>query len=177
MREQKTAVATSRAHIEHVQRVRMDPTLDPGKRLLLTPGARASAEQRLLASESAGEEGDAVGKEKAKSTMLPFTYERVAQGSLFFWSLSATCYGDLDHDALMVMLAAFLRHAVVGGKKGTGHGHIAPVAAKDVTIARYSERTDTFELVGPEGAIGQRFRAHVAERADRLREFLGRVCA
>ncbi len=167
--------AGARAHVEHVQRVRMDPTLDPAKRLLLAEGERARVEGRLLMSESASGEGDAVAKDRVKSTMLPFSYERVAQGSLFFWSLTATCYSDLDTDALLVMLGAFLRHARVGGKRGTGHGMIVPLVARNIALAKYSERSDTFSLSTE--TIGDRYRQHVAARADRIREFLGRVTA
>lgn len=175
-KEQRTGAASARAHVEHVQRVRMDPSLDPAKRLLLTAGERARVESRLLASETASEEMDASTKDRAKSSMLPFSYERVAQGSLFFWSLTATCYSALDSDALLVMVGAFLRHARVGGKRGTGHGLIAPVAAKHVSLANFSERADTLALEG-DASIGELYRQHVAERADRIRDFLGRVVA
>ncbi|MGE0493309.1 MAG: hypothetical protein AB7S38_29140 [Vulcanimicrobiota bacterium] len=166
-----------RAHIEPVQRVRMDPTLDPAKRLLLTPGERTGAEQRLLASEAAAESRDAVAAVKSKSTMMPFSYERVAQGSLFFWSVTATLYTPLDEDTLLVMVGAFLRHCRVGGKRGTGHGHLVPIDARNVSLANFSERMDTLDLVGPDQRKGELFRRHIAERKDRIREFLAKVVA
>lgn len=171
------SLETARAHVEEVQRNRMDPTLDPAKRLLLTSGERDKAEQRLLASEAAGETQDAVAVEKSKSTMLPFRYERVAQGSLFHWSVTCTVYSPLDEDTLMVMVGAFMRNARVGGKQGTGHGHLVPLAAKNVSLANFSERMDTLEMVGPDNAIGNVFRSHVEDKAEQVKEFLAGVVA
>lgn len=171
------AVDTARAHVEEVQRVRMDPTLNPAKRLLLTPGERDKAEGRLLASEAAGESGDVIAADKEKCSMMPFSYERVAQGSLFHWSITCTIYSELDEDTLMVMVGAFLRNARVGGKQGTGHGHIVPLAAKNVSLANFSERMDTLEMVGPDNAIGNLFRSTVADNKERVKEFLAGVVA
>jgi len=166
-----------RAHVEEVQRVRMDPALDPSKRLLLLPGEKARVEQRMLASAEAREEVDHVGADRNKSTMLPFSYERVCAGSWWHWTVTATCYTPLDTDTLLVMVGAFLRNARVGGKKGTGHGLLHPVAAQNVALANFSERMETLDLVGPDQAVGQLFRRHVAERKDALREFFGAVAA
>jgi hypothetical protein len=166
-----------RSHVEEVQRVRMDPCLDPGKRALLSPEARAAAEGRMLASEAASASEDFAGVERSKSTMLPFRYERVARGSLFFWSVSATCYSALDHDTLLVMVGAFLRNAVVGGKRGTGHGLLHPLAANNVTLANFSERMDTLDLADPSARVGRLFQAHIQERAEAVRELLGKVVA
>lgn len=167
----------ARGHVEEVQRVRMDPTLDPGKRALMAPEARAIAERRMMDSEAASAADDVVAMDKAKSTMLPFRYERVAQGSLFFWSVQATCYTPLDTDTLMVMVGAFLRNARVGGKRGTGHGWLWPLAAQNVHLANFSERMETLALAGPESVVGNLYRSHVNERADKVRDLLGQVVA
>lgn len=166
-----------RAHVEQVQRVRMDPALDPSKRLLMLPGERARVEQRMLSSADASEQGDHALAEGSKSTMMPFSYERVCAGSWWHWTVTATCYTPLDTDTLMVMTGAFLRNARVGGKKGTGHGLLAPVVARNVELANFSERMETLDLVGPDQRVGEVFRRHVGERADRIREFLGLVVA
>lgn len=175
--ERQAYVASARAHVEHVQRVRMDPTLDPAKRKLLTVGEQARVEGRLLASETAAETDDAVGRDRTKSTMMPFSYERVVQGSLFYWTVTGTTYGELDEDSLLVMLGTFLRLARVGGKRGTGHGLLVPVVAQQIGLARYSERMNTLELTGPDQRIGEMFKRHVADRAPRIKEFLERVAA
>lgn len=167
----------ARSHVEEVQRVRMDPTLSPAKRILLTPGDRDKAEGRLLASEAAGEAKDSVAVEKSKSTMLPFVYERVAQGSLFYWTVTATTYTPLEEDTLMVMVGAFLRNARVGGKQGTGHGSIFPIAARNVSLANFSERMDTLDVVGPDQRVGEIFRSHMKDRTEDLRDWLSGVVA
>lgn len=160
-----------RAHVEEVQRVRMDPTLDPGKRKLLRPVDAEAVQQRLLASATAT---DAVATDDAKSSMMPRRFETVVAGSRFFWSISARLHSELERDTFMVMVATFLSGAVVGGKRGTGHGKLKPITARNVQIRTYAEKAETFDLGAP---VGQMFRAHVAERADALRAFLRTVAA
>jgi len=167
----------ARAHVEEVQRVRMDPTLDPSKRLLLSAGERQAIEQRLLVSETASSQNDHKKTDDAKSSMMPRRYETVAQGSHFYWAITATCYSELDVDTLMVMVAAFLRDARVGGKQGTGHGLVVPLVARNVQMANWAERAESMDLIGADQSTGALFRAHVTERAERIREFLGAVAA
>lgn len=164
-------VDTCRAHIEEVQRVRMDPSLHPDKRMLLTDGG-ASIERRLKASEAASAKGDAIAKEDAKSTMLPRRYETIAQGSLFVWGLSCTCMSELDVGALNTMVGAFLANAVVGGKRATGHGRIIPVEARGVPVTRARDAAST----ALDDSFGvQSFREHVSARAEKIRAWLATV--
>lgn len=171
--EQKAQMATERAHVEEVQRVRMDPSLDPGKRRLLAPAAAATTQQRLLDGEVASETGDAVGREDAKSSMMPRWFERVAAGSLFYWAATATTYTDLERDTFMVSIGAFLRDARVGGKRGTGHGKLAVQHGRQVQCARPAEGATALQL----GGVGALFRAHVTERQAAIKEFLAGVVA
>lgn len=169
-----TPLSSQRSHVEEAQRVRMDPALDPGKRRLLIATDREQIEMRMALRESPATEAQA---DASKSTMLPRTYERVVQGSLFWWRVTATCWDDLDADTLMVMLAAFLYDARVGGKRGTGCGLLAPVQAWGAELRRPSERPDAMDVRALGSRVGTRFRAHVAERRERIAEFLGRVAA
>jgi hypothetical protein len=167
-----------RAHVEEVMRVRMDPTLDPGKCMLLTEGDREQAQARLLASETASERDDARAKDDAKSTMLPRSFERVVQGSLFYWAVVANCYSELDEDTFNVACAAFLADARVGGKRGTGHGLLRPVAAWNVRLARPAERVDMLASDQLSTTrVGELFRQHVRDRADKIASFLQSVAA
>lgn len=178
---------TSRAHIEEVQRVRMDPTLDPGKRKLLSGAAEVEVERRLAASEAAHRGESAadeakiakraaaeVALDEAKSTMMPRRFEVLVQGSLFFWSVSATCYSDLDRDTFHVALATFLAGARVGGKRATGHGRLRVVASRDVAVRRPAERTEVLDLGT---RMGQAFYDHVRARSTEIALFLGSVNA
>lgn len=167
-------LSSQRAHVEEAQRVRMDPLLDPSKRTLLVADQRQQVEMRMELREGAATDAAAA---ETKSTMLPRTYERVVQGSLFWWRVTATCWDDLDHDTLMVMLAAFLYEARVGGKRGTGCGLLAPVQAWGAELRRPSERPDAMDVRALGARVGERFRAHVAERRARIADFLGRVAA
>lgn len=174
---QGQATASSRQHIELLTRVRMDSTLDPGKRTLLGAGEREKAELRLLRSENASAHDDAKGKDEAKSSMMPFSYETVVAGSLFHWRLCCTCHSELDRDMLLVMVASFLAHCRVGGKKGTGCGVLRPVAAREIAVPRWSERASDLDVTALGGRVGSIFRAHVSERAEKLKAWLAGVAA
>ncbi len=167
----------SRAHVECEQRVRMDPTLVPQKRLLLTDGDQIKINQRLLASETASAEENDADKLAAKSSMLPRKFERIAQGSLFFWACEATSYNALDTDTLHVACAAFLANARVGGKRGTGHGLLRALVGNSIALARPAEAMAAIDPAALAPQMGQVFRAHVSERKDRIKEFLSKVNA
>jgi CRISPR type IV-associated protein Csf2 len=175
--EAPSSVESQRLYVEEVQRVRMDPTLDPGKRKLLSAAGRDGAENRLLASEAASADGDARGKEGAKSSAMPRRFERLIQGSLFYWRVEADVYSDLDRDTLNVAVASFLYSARVGGKRGTGHGLLRAVAAQHATLARAADRGQALDTEGLASSAGTLFRAHVAERSERIRKFLSNIDA
>lgn len=177
LEERKVEIAAARQHVEEVQRVRMDPTLSPEKRKLLTELERSAVEGRLLASETASETQDAVGKSETKSSMMPFRYETIAQGSLFFWRVEARLFSAIDRDTFLTLLACFLRDSRVGGKKGTGHGRIRPIVARNIEVLPFHEKTSALALTGETNAIGTLFREHVSERKERLKDFLSRVKA
>lgn len=169
----------ARAHVDMVQRVRMDPMLSPTKRLLLTHEDRSRAEQQLLASENASEQGDDKAAKATKSTMMPFSYETIAAGSLFYWRVDAITHSGIERDTLYTMLASFLAKPRVGGKKGTGHGLLELVESRGAKRMSASPMaldglTVDGQAMAPELA---RFRAHVVERKDALREWLGAVVA
>lgn len=169
------AIDTCRAHVEEVQRVRMDPSLDPGKRKLLKSSDEVDVTMRLGNSERAHEADDAIARDDSKSSMMPRRFERVAQGSLFYWSVVCHTYSELDEDTFNVMVAAFLSNARVGGKKGTGHGLLRPIAMRNVGMARPAEATTALALDGQ--TFGALFRAHVSEHSSEIREWLASVNA
>lgn len=170
-------IETHRSYVEEAQRVRMDPTLDPGKRKLLTDDAQVQAAQRLLASETAHTADDAIARSQEKSTMLPRTFERVCQGALFSWSVSAHTYSDLDVDTVMIALGVFLSRPVVGGKRATGHGRLRVLAARDIRVTRPSEAVAVMDVTDLGSRVGEIFRSHVRERREQIAQFLGKVDA
>ena len=176
LEEGKVSLQSCRGHIEEVQRVRMDPMLDPGKRKLLSDGG-AEAEKRLLSSEHGKEVGDAVLAQDSKSSMLPRRHETVIAGSLFFWSVTATVHTDLERDTFNTMIGAFLRDARVGGKRATGHGRIRPVVAKQIEIRRPREAPENLDVGSLAPKVGSLFFAHVSERKDEVAKFLAEVDA
>lgn len=174
VKEYSGTLESCRAHVEEVQRVRMDPSLDPGRRKLLTAEEAEQVERRLADSEKAIDQQDI---DAARSSMMPRRHERIAQGSLFWWSVTATCYSELDADTFVVMCATFLADARVGGKKGTGHGLLKPVAARDVKLLAPKDRAEIIEPTELGPRVGELFRAHVGERREKIAEFLSAVRA
>ncbi len=176
LRESKVALQSARGHIEEVTRVRMDPSLDPGKRKLLSDGG-IGIERRMMASEHGKEVGDALLVESSKSTMLPRSHETVVSGSLFFWSVTAVVNSELERDTFNTMIGAFLRDARVGGKRATGHGRIRPIVAKQITVRRPKEAPENLDVGALAPRVGSLFFAHVSERKDKVAEFLAAVDA
>lgn len=172
-----SVVDTQRAYVEEVQRVRMDPLLQPAKRLLLAESDRVSAEQRLLAGEAARASGDAMAAEESKSSMMPRRFETVVTGALFYWSVGATCHSALDLDTFHTMVSAFLASARVGGKKGTGHGLLRPVVGHRIDVGRPAEQTTAIDPGALAPKVGDVFRAHVKERSARVATLLSEVVA
>jgi hypothetical protein len=170
-------LCTYSAHVEEAQRVRMDAALNPAMRKLLTDGEQVKIAGRLAASEGASEHGDAIEKESTKSAMLPRTFERIARGSLFGWSVEAVVQSELDEDVFNVAVLAFLSRAVVGGKGGTGHGQLRVVAANEVKMASPAREHEAFDTAALGLKVGQLFKQHVEQRRDRIREFFGGVSA
>ncbi len=173
MAERGDRFATERAHVEEVQRVRMDPSLDPGKRRLLAGPAEQEIQQRLLTGEQASETNDPIARDDARSSMMPRWFERISVGSLFHWSVTATTYSDLERDTFMVAVGSFLNSARVGGKRGTGHGLLRVEHGRQIAVTRPAEASVAIQL----GGVGKLFREHVTARRDRIREFLGAVVA
>jgi len=110
---------------------------------------------------------------------MPFSYETLSAGSLFWWRIDAVTHTQIERDTLYVMIAAFLAKARVGGKKGTGHGLLEPIHARGFERQAIAPADlDLLSVAGdaraPEIA---RFRAHVSDRKDAVREWLGKVVA
>lgn len=164
------ALAPSRAHIESVQRVRMDPALDPSKRALLAEADVHAIEKRLSDRELAGSENDAALAERSKSSMLPRRHETVVAGSWFYWSVTATIHSDLDRDTFDTMVGMFLLRARVGGKKATGHGRIRSVAAQAFALQRYEDAPIDATALAPQ--VGQLFFEHVRSNRENVGTFL-----
>lgn len=176
IRQHGEVLESCRAHVGEEQRVRMDPVLVPEKRLLLAAGEQATIARRLGAAEGAHDAADAVGRQQAKSTMLPRRYEVVKRGSLFAWGFGCRCYSALDVDTLHVMAAAFLSDMHVGGKRATGHGAMTPVAWQGIE-APDPRRPSVAITAGFGPRVGDVFREHVGARRDRIRDLLAVVDA
>lgn len=177
MRERSGQLATTRAHVDVHQRVRMDASLDPGKRRLLGEVATHQLEGKLRKSEDAHESDNAIERDEAKSTMMPRTFEAISAGSLFCWRVQATCLSPLDVDTFHAMVGSFLTNARVGGKRGTGFGSMRAVAANEVVIHRPAQSMQSVDITALGPKVGDLFRSHVRENAAKARTFLSTVDA
>lgn len=163
----------ARASIDQVQRVRMDPTLSPTSRSMLSASAAQSAGDRVLAREAAGEADDPVAIQASKSSMMPRTFEVVAAGSRFVWDVTVELHSELDRDTFDLMYSACISHLVVGGKRGTGHGHLAPLQANKVVLSRPADPGSLYPVTHT--PVGSAFREHIHARRDQIRDFLAKV--
>ena len=171
-------ISGSREHMEVATRVRMDPLLDPGKRELLLPSAQIEVARRLGTSEKAHSADDAIARDESKSTMLPRTFERVVQGSLFWWDVTCHCHSELDVDTFMVMVGAFLLNCQVGGKRAQGkHGRLKCVKAWDMVVPRPMEAGAEVDTKALGTGVGSLFRKHVSDHKDQVRQWLQSVNA
>lgn len=163
---------TSRGHIESVTRVRMDPMLRPTRRALLDEASRAEHEGRLLESETASAARDHAAADESKSSMMPFSFERLCAGSRFWWSIEADTYSPLELDTLKATISAYFRSIRVGGKQGSGHGLLRVVAGENFSVQRPAEAAEALDLADLDQTPGRVLRAHVSERRERLAEWL-----
>ena len=167
----------ARAMLDEETRVRFDPTRDPSKVRLLEAGARDAVERKATAREEAHESGSDRDAMATKSTMLPRTCEVIVPGTLLAWSVTATTYDALQEDTFATVMGAFLRRPVVGGKRGTGHGELAPIAGNEVPIARPRDAATEMDLGALSSRRGTIFAAHVRDQAEAIKAALAKVAA
>lgn len=177
MVERAGLLQSARDLLDEEQRVRFDSMRDPSKTRLLEPGARDAVERKATAREEAHDSGSDADALATKSTMLPRTCEVIIPGTLLSWSVTATTYSALEEDCFAVVMGAFLRRPIVGGKRGTGHGLLQPLAGNEVPIARPAEMAQSMDLVALSARRGDIFRAHLAEQRDVIRQVLDKVQA
>lgn len=162
-----------RKMISEETRTRMDPTLDTEKRELLTSDDREDVRKRLEASEKASVLEKFEKKEEEKSSMMPRSFETIVAGSQFHWSVTATTHDDLERDTLMVMIGSFLSDAVVGGKRGSGHGKLEAMQGHEVEIQVAGPDGENFAL--SEKSIGDLYSEHVSERSSEIKKLLDQI--
>lgn len=169
-------VGAAAMHVDEEQRVRMDPTLVPAKRLLMSGDAQVHTNKRLTASEKAHVEDDAIDARDSKSSMMPRRFEVVKTGTLFHWSVTARVYSPLERDTWNMMVGLFLANCRVGGKRGSGHGSIRARHAVNVNIRPFAPETSALVPIG-DVSIGTIFREHVQKHAKEICELLKTVVA
>lgn len=177
MLERAGRITSARELLDEEQRVRFDPMRDPSKTRLLDAGSRDAVHRKAAAREEAHDSGNDADAMATKSTMLPRTCEVIIPGTLFAWEVTATTYSALEEDTFAVVMGAFLRAPVVGGKRGTGHGRLEPVEGNGVPIARPADAAAAVDLAALGTKSGDIFRAHVRDQAEAIKAALAKVSA
>ena len=177
MKSHGEQVGCAAEHIDEEQRVRMDPTLVPAKRLLMSNDAQVHTNKRLTSSETAHTTNDAIEARDSKSTMMPRRYEVVKSGSLFHWSVTAIVHSALERDTFDLMIALFLANCRVGGKRGTGHGALTPRHSVNVKLRPWDPETSALVPTNGSPAIGKLFREHIKAHAEEIDRLLKTIVA
>jgi hypothetical protein len=168
LQDNKEGVCESSLLLEKVQRVHMDPETAPENLKLLSDGAKAVVNQRLLEQSKAHDAGDSIAAAKVKSDLMPHTFERLIRGSLFQLSFLLRSYSDLEKDAFEYGYACLLNNFRFGGKQASEHGELEFIAG-----ARMHFRPSTGDLdVGERVGVGELFRSHMTAHRDQFIDWI-----
>jgi len=167
------SVLTQRRLIEEVTRVRMDPSTSPEMVKLLTPSEQVRVNGRLIASERAHEDGDAVEAKKNKSTIMPRSFERMLEGTLFLCGIEARTYNDLEADTFDYTVGCLLNNFTVGGKSNSGHGRLKFVCGNKIHFTPTSGSLADMGS-GLAAKTGTLFKAHVEAHKSQIVDWLGK---
>lgn len=165
-------------HIVEVQEARTDCLNDPHvRRLLLSEDDQKKLEAKADDRERAKLTKDAALAKEAKSEMMPYVFEAVARGSLFWWTVDAITVDDLDRDTLMTVLGSFLVNPVVGGSKNHGYGKLKPVLINETSARSLEDRTEDARERMLGARVGSLFRKRVEERGGEALDVLRKIKA
>ena len=160
-----------RAYVESVQHVRMDATQRQETFGLLSDLAKANVSGRQLASAKAHEDGDSKLAADNKSGMMPYTFERFIEGSIFALGFEVRTYSPMDRDVFAFAMKHLLSNFRIGGKGNVGHGRLEYVrgARVDYEIGKIAVASEDTTIAGESGAL---YRAHVQARKEELTAWL-----
>lgn len=164
-----------RDQMDHVQRVRFDVTRDPHKQRLLSDGARAIVDHRLLGKETARAAGDTATEDRGRP--MPHSHEVICAGSLWSWELTHNTLTDVEAATLNLSLALFFHSWCIGGKRGTGHGRIRAVKAESVSLPRFCELKTECDVSSLSVSGKTLLETHMQARKDALCDLLAKVDA
>lgn len=145
--------------------------------MMLSDEARGRVERRMIEHESASAAGDSRTMTETRSSQTIYSYERARRGTLWWWTVRATTYTDVERDCFVATLATALAFLAVGGKQGDGNGHLEPVFS---TRGRVERPLDVLTRVNARNVAeteDNTYRHHVEAHADDLRSFMAAVKA
>ncbi len=153
---------------------RHDESVKPQGRFLLTQAAQTLIAEQQGKRERAGEAEDEVEIEESKGGMMPYSGQAVIAGSLWTWSVVCHAQDELDEITVAAGLSAFLRRAVVGGRRRVGYGRFVVHSSRSFDHLKPAEALRVMtsnEVMGAEKEAP--FVAHIQARADEARQWLG----
>lgn len=164
-------LGSCRQYIESIQHVGMDPTQRQETFGLLSDAAKANVQGRQLASAKAHEDGDAKLAKENKSSMIPYTFERMVEGSVLAMGFEVRIYSPMDRDVFAFAMKHLLSSFRVGGKANVGHGRLEYVkgARVDYEVGKIAVASDDSTIAAESGAL---YRAHVQQRKEELAAWL-----
>ena len=146
---------------------RRDDEKNEKLRKLIAPEPRALLEEKARGDRTKrGTDEDVRGAEQKQQ--MRYFVETLAAGTRLFWDITLDDVTDVEFEAFCVALAEFARSPYIGGKSGVGHGKVS---------VRFDEWVEINPRLAPQGreldfALGNRYRDHLEQNADEIRELL-----
>jgi len=146
---------------------RRDDEKNEKLRKLIAPEPRALLEEKARGERKVRGTDKDVRDDEQKQQMRYFV-ETLAAGTRLFWDITLDDVTDVEFEAFCVALAEFARSPYIGGKSGVGHGKVS---------VHFDEWVEINPRLAPQGreldfALGNRYRDHLEQNADEIRELL-----
>lgn len=137
-------------------------------RQLIAPEVRGLLEAKAKdGRKKRGTDEDVRSSDEQKQQMRYYV-ETIAAGTRLYWDITLDDVTDVEFEAFCVTLAEFARFPYIGGKSGVGHGKIT---------VHFDDWIEINPRVAPTGrevdfVLGNRYRDHLEQNADAIRELL-----
>lgn len=132
----------------------------------IAPGVRLQIDQARDAKEK--RPANEVQEDTGSHQQMRYYVETLAAGTPLYWRITLEDVTDLEWEAFMAAMVEFSRLPYVGGKSNVGLGEVAIKFDRWLEID--SRVVESKEIAAPAGAL---YAAHLTERAQDIRQFLG----
>lgn len=110
-------------------------------------------------------------KSKGAPQQMKYHVETLAAGTKFYWRLILEDVSEVEFEAFLSTLFEFSKRPFLGGKSAVGHGEIA------INLENWIEIDSRTNLTGKELdlKLGDKYKKHLKEKGDDIREFLKNI--